>query len=225
MALIKCRECGKEVSSEAKFCPNCGCPVNMIMQADKAVKEKDGKIGCVSGCLIGILIFVAFIAICSAMGSNYMSKVEQNTQTQTTTTVVNTVFNAPAFINRGEQRPFTEQELRNVMGEPDDIEEWNYTTGAGVVYPIRTLYYNGGDEYKFNNDTLRRVTLLKPIQFNSVDDFIEMFGCHKYTNTTINDTGAAYVVHNCGIYELHVYYENGETWRVDISYSDLFDKP
>lgn len=29
MALIQCRECGKEVSDQAKMCPNCGCPVKM----------------------------------------------------------------------------------------------------------------------------------------------------------------------------------------------------
>lgn len=27
MALIKCPECGKEVSDKAKTCPNCGCPL------------------------------------------------------------------------------------------------------------------------------------------------------------------------------------------------------
>lgn len=27
MALIKCPECGKEISDKAKVCPNCGCPV------------------------------------------------------------------------------------------------------------------------------------------------------------------------------------------------------
>lgn len=27
MALIKCKECGKEISNQAKVCPNCGCPV------------------------------------------------------------------------------------------------------------------------------------------------------------------------------------------------------
>lgn len=27
MALIKCPECGKEISDKAKACPNCGCPV------------------------------------------------------------------------------------------------------------------------------------------------------------------------------------------------------
>lgn len=28
MALIKCPECGKEVSDSAVMCPNCGCPIN-----------------------------------------------------------------------------------------------------------------------------------------------------------------------------------------------------
>lgn len=28
MALIKCKECGKEISDQASSCPNCGCPVS-----------------------------------------------------------------------------------------------------------------------------------------------------------------------------------------------------
>lgn len=28
MALIKCPECGKEVSDRASACPNCGCPIS-----------------------------------------------------------------------------------------------------------------------------------------------------------------------------------------------------
>ena len=28
MALIKCPECGKEISDKASACPNCGCPVS-----------------------------------------------------------------------------------------------------------------------------------------------------------------------------------------------------
>jgi hypothetical protein len=27
MALIKCPECGKEISDKASACPNCGCPI------------------------------------------------------------------------------------------------------------------------------------------------------------------------------------------------------
>lgn len=39
MALIKCPECGKEVSSFAKTCPNCGCPIEK-MKTDGIVKIK-----------------------------------------------------------------------------------------------------------------------------------------------------------------------------------------
>ena len=28
MSLIKCQECGRDVSDKAKTCPNCGCPIN-----------------------------------------------------------------------------------------------------------------------------------------------------------------------------------------------------
>ena len=28
MALIKCNECGKEISDKAKVCPNCGNPIS-----------------------------------------------------------------------------------------------------------------------------------------------------------------------------------------------------
>ena len=30
MALIKCKECGHEVSDRASECPNCGCPIEKI---------------------------------------------------------------------------------------------------------------------------------------------------------------------------------------------------
>ena len=34
MALIKCPECGKEISDRASSCPNCGCPISQTTQAD-----------------------------------------------------------------------------------------------------------------------------------------------------------------------------------------------
>lgn len=40
MALIKCSECGKEVSSKAKVCPNCGNPIAI----DKTVKVEFPKL-------------------------------------------------------------------------------------------------------------------------------------------------------------------------------------
>lgn len=59
MALIKCPECGKEISDKATACPNCGCPVipskrNESINTDFATPKKDKKKG---GCLKPILIF------------------------------------------------------------------------------------------------------------------------------------------------------------------------
>lgn len=35
MALIKCPECGKDVSSTAKACPNCGAPIDTAIRCPK----------------------------------------------------------------------------------------------------------------------------------------------------------------------------------------------
>ena len=40
MALIKCPECGKEVSEYAKACPNCGCPTEDIIKLKRAQQEQ-----------------------------------------------------------------------------------------------------------------------------------------------------------------------------------------
>ena len=41
MALIKCSECGKEVSDKASSCPNCGAPV----ESENNMQEKSLKVG------------------------------------------------------------------------------------------------------------------------------------------------------------------------------------
>lgn len=41
MALIKCPECGKELSDKAKACPNCGCPIEQVHSNVEVVTPKD----------------------------------------------------------------------------------------------------------------------------------------------------------------------------------------
>lgn len=61
MALIKCTECGHEVSDKASMCPNCGCPIESLGAAQEEViyeepKKKKGWIWAlivVLLCLIG----------------------------------------------------------------------------------------------------------------------------------------------------------------------------
>ncbi len=41
MALIKCPECGKEISERAQSCPNCGCPIQV--QNESNGEKTDGN--------------------------------------------------------------------------------------------------------------------------------------------------------------------------------------
>ena len=47
MSLIKCIECGNEVSEFAKSCPKCGCPVSVILKSKNErchkIKIEDGR--------------------------------------------------------------------------------------------------------------------------------------------------------------------------------------
>lgn len=44
MALIKCEECGHEISDKATFCPNCGCPrgndVSELKQQESSLSQR-----------------------------------------------------------------------------------------------------------------------------------------------------------------------------------------
>ena len=40
MALIKCSECGAEISDKATECPKCGCPVEVSAATETAENKK-----------------------------------------------------------------------------------------------------------------------------------------------------------------------------------------
>ncbi len=43
MALVKCEECGKEISSSAEVCPNCGCPTSLGKERERQKREEEEK--------------------------------------------------------------------------------------------------------------------------------------------------------------------------------------
>ena len=55
MAIIKCQECGKEISDQAKSCPNCGCPIKK--------EEKLNRLKLSRKC-VAIVFFVIISCIC-----------------------------------------------------------------------------------------------------------------------------------------------------------------
>ncbi len=71
MALIKCYECGKEISNAANKCPHCGAPTNPDAQSMQDVGT--GLNGIAYGCscfgtlliIIGVILFL--LATCSGL--------------------------------------------------------------------------------------------------------------------------------------------------------------
>ena len=59
MALIKCSECGTDISDKAVSCPKCGCPLHKTEENQEPGKgKKRGKTFLISG---GILFFVSMV--------------------------------------------------------------------------------------------------------------------------------------------------------------------
>ena len=82
MALIKCPECGKEISDKSKKCPECGYPI-------KKLKKKSGtkrKIIIPLIIVIGIIFIISITAIIIKLSNGKSTQqVEQQTQTEIVT--------------------------------------------------------------------------------------------------------------------------------------------
>lgn len=60
MALLKCAECGQEVSGMATICPHCGYPVHMTLSRQLPPTPYRNKIA-LAGIVLAVLVLVFFI--------------------------------------------------------------------------------------------------------------------------------------------------------------------
>ena len=61
MALIRCKECGKEISDKADMCPRCGYKINSKKEIVKSNQIRAGSIVSLIACSIVITLVVAYI--------------------------------------------------------------------------------------------------------------------------------------------------------------------
>ena len=84
MALIECKECGKEVSSKATTCPNCGNPINTKGSKENGGEQKTNGFA-ITGFVIGLVsmlidpvgIFGTMAVVFSSIG---LGKIKNNGQ-------------------------------------------------------------------------------------------------------------------------------------------------
>ena len=72
MAMISCKECGKDVSDKAVSCPNCGVPIALVKEPPiRRVKTSEDSAltrnrGCADIIIYGPLLII-FLAILASM--------------------------------------------------------------------------------------------------------------------------------------------------------------
>ena len=66
MALKKCKECKKQVSTKAKICPNCGAPIRKSGLTKPA------------GCFIIIILIIIIFTAISKRETNIITKTQAN---------------------------------------------------------------------------------------------------------------------------------------------------
>jgi len=57
MAIIKCQECGNEISDKAKKCPHCGCPQKTVLKSVIG-NRKSVKIAAIAIIVISVSVFL-----------------------------------------------------------------------------------------------------------------------------------------------------------------------
>ena len=57
MALINCKECGKEISDQARACPNCGNPSEEQLKVQEVQDKNDGSAR-IGYAIVGIIVVI-----------------------------------------------------------------------------------------------------------------------------------------------------------------------
>lgn len=79
MALIRCKECGTEVSDKAAACPKCGAPIN----PSKPVAPAKKGMGCLSWIIAGFFALVVFVMVSNSVRQDTAPSTGASTATRT----------------------------------------------------------------------------------------------------------------------------------------------
>ena len=205
MALIKCEECGKEISDKADKCPNCGAP-NVIKKAEqekeKLQKEKDieqkKKEDEKNGLRIAIGMIILFIILGIVIGIT----TDENSNTQGIT-ITNSKSNQTT--SKQDEKEFKascnvytyEQLARN----PEKIKGKNVKLTGQVIQVVEnlnstTIMMNITKEYDVYYSGTIYIVYHPQKNENKIleDDIITIYGTSQGDTTYITVLGASTTV-------------------------------
>jgi predicted nucleic acid-binding Zn ribbon protein len=146
--LIKCKSCGKEISTEAKTCPQCGAP-------------NKKKLGCLSILVLAVVaLFIIGIIVSAAGGGHHSSGGSSTVATSTPTAITKDQWKEKVSAENGTERnainsgsiAIMSSHLFQMVGQPANSRangdntylSWECSDGTIELKISTTLYRNMG---------------------------------------------------------------------------------
>lgn len=130
MALIKCPECGKEISDKAGTCPNCGCPIQSEQKAEETppvntvtqgtIPKKPKKKGRFLKILLIVAVAIVVIGVIGSIGGNSNGNDQKENEASSETKTEEKVY-------------LTEEEISQLFSDPDQFKG-KYVKLSGQVF-------------------------------------------------------------------------------------------
>lgn len=192
--MIKCPDCGKEISDMALSCPNCGRPMKSSTQgytsnpqgsapyqgatvfnqqqtvAPQRKPKKKGQ-GCIIPVFISLIIFIALIQITTSVKNNDADS-KTGSEQEKTSDIINVIEDVTVFSR------ITVDELKNIMGEPQFEEKWTSSTSKGDFEVTTLAYDKNSNHYEFiiADNSVVRLTIYSNQYFNNEGDLFSYSG-------------------------------------------------
>lgn len=178
MSLIKCKECGKEISNKATVCPNCGCPIVSLTKEEistkKPKKNNKHKVLIIISCFIVICAIISVSQSLSKKGSN-----TTNNANNSSNNTVNNQSNTEKLININEEGSIgdwtviiTNVEITDKISE-NSVVGFKPADGNKYLKIDCTVTNNGTDAHTFlpvvatKNDTSAKILYQSEFEYSA----------------------------------------------------------
>lgn len=209
MALIKCPECGKEISDAAKSCPNCGYPLkneageskiqvqqDILLQKQQAQQQRQGQKqkvnknkGCLTAAIMAIIIFGIGIGGISTVIKSSLNTVDMKTE---------------IILDANEFSKISSENLVEKLGEPVRIEDFIAPNGATCYNYWYDIDKNHYDFYVIDDKVVELIASsenywtgkggLYKYNKKNKSDIAECFNIKLSQNAKVKDKNITYIV-------------------------------
>lgn len=187
MSLIKCKECGKEISDKATMCPNCGYPIQQESSQKPITPTPSSPKRNGYGCLVPVIVLFLLLLIGLHIAvSQHVKDIAQNPD------------NAILILDADTYANISTNELFDLLGEPKSSEEWNNETSKGTFqmkiysYDLEGMY----SEFITYEDTVVKIHCFSTDEWEVKKNYKNIFKMFNVTPSKnarkIADTGSTY---------------------------------